>query len=33
LPALVQGYQGSVVLVSHDPEDVRALATNILTFG
>lgn len=33
LPALVQGYQGSVVLVSHDPEDVQALATNILTFG
>ena len=33
LPALVQDYQGSVVLVSHDPEDVRALATNILTFG
>jgi molybdate transport system ATP-binding protein len=33
LPSLVQGYQGSVVLVSHDPEDVQALATNILTFG
>jgi molybdate transport system ATP-binding protein len=33
LPSLVQDYQGSVVLVSHDPEDVRALATNILTFG
>ena len=33
LPSLVQGYQGCVVLVSHDPEDVQALATNILTFG
>ena len=33
LPSLVQGYQGSVVLVSHDPEDVQALATNILVFG
>ena len=33
LPSLVQGYQGSVVLVSHDPEDVQALAANILTFG
>ena len=33
LPSLVQGYRGSVVLVSHDPEDVRALATNILAFG
>ena len=33
LPSLVQGYRGSVVIVSHDPEDVRALATNVLTFG
>ena len=33
LPSLVQGYRGSVVLVSHDPEDVQALATNILAFG
>ena len=33
LPSVVQGYQGSVVLVSHDPEDVQALAANILTFG
>lgn len=33
LPSLVQGYRGSVVLVSHDPEDVWALATNVLTLG